>query len=101
MESMASARAAAMGAVRLISRKPPGVSLVTAGIKHSLCTLCERCIDSCVYGARALDADAGKIRIDPVACQGCGSCAAVCTNSASFLNNYLDQQMFEIIDAAI
>ncbi|MCP4118407.1 MAG: CoB--CoM heterodisulfide reductase iron-sulfur subunit A family protein [Desulfobacteraceae bacterium] len=100
-ESMASARAAAMGAVRLISRRPPGVSLVTAGIKHSLCTLCERCIDSCVYGARTLDADAGKIGIDPVACQGCGSCAAVCTNSASFLNNYLDQQMLEIIDAAI
>lgn len=100
-ESMASARAAAMGAVRLISSKPAGVSLVTAGIKHSLCTLCERCIDSCVYGARILDPDAGKIRIDPVACQGCGSCAVVCTNSASFVNNYLDQQMLEIIDAVI
>ncbi|MBI9090059.1 MAG: CoB--CoM heterodisulfide reductase iron-sulfur subunit A family protein [Desulfobacterium sp.] len=100
-ESVASARAAAMGALRLISSKSAGVSLVTAGIKPSLCTLCERCIDSCVYGARTLDSDAGKIRIDPVACQGCGSCAAVCTNSASFLNNYLDQQMFEIIDAAI
>jgi len=34
-------------------------------------------------------------------CQGCGSCAAVCPNSASILEGFQGQQMFEIIDAAI
>jgi heterodisulfide reductase subunit A len=34
-------------------------------------------------------------------CQGCGSCAAVCPNSASVLRGYRDQQLFEVIDAAL
>jgi len=34
-------------------------------------------------------------------CQGCGSCAAVCPNSASVLRGYRDQQVFSIIDAAL
>jgi len=100
-ESVATARAAAMGAIRLISKRGASNSLVTAGIKPSLCTLCERCIDACAFGARTIDPDDSIIRIDPLACQGCGSCAAVCTSSAAYLNNFLDQQMFEIIDAAI
>ncbi len=100
-ESVASAGAAAMGAVRLLSRQEESISPVTAAVKPSLCSLCERCIEACVFGARTLDPDTLRIRIDPIACQGCGACAAVCTNSAAYVNNFLDQQMFEIIDAAV
>lgn len=100
-ESIASAGAAAMGAVRLVSTCQAGVSAVTAAIKLSLCSVCEQCIQACVFGARTLDPDTNRIRIDPVLCQGCGACASVCPNSASFVNNFLDQQMFEIIDAAV
>jgi heterodisulfide reductase subunit A len=42
-----------------------------------------------------------KIIVDELMCQGCGSCAAVCPNSASVLRGYKDQQMFEVIDAAL
>jgi len=34
-------------------------------------------------------------------CQGCGSCAAVCPNSASVLEGFHEAQMFEVIDAAL
>jgi heterodisulfide reductase subunit A len=100
-ESIASAGAAAMGAVRLVSSCQTAVPAVTAAIKQSLCSVCEQCIQACVFGARALDPNTNRIRIDPVLCQGCGACASVCPNSASFVNNFLDQQMFEIIDAAV
>lgn len=98
-ESVASAGAAAMGAVRLLSSS--GIAPVTAAIKQSLCSVCERCIEACAFGARTLDPDTNRIKIDPIACQGCGACASVCTNSAAYVNNFSDQQMFEIIDAAV
>jgi heterodisulfide reductase subunit A len=41
------------------------------------------------------------VRVNPAMCQGCGSCAAVCPNSASILEGFQGQQMFEIIDAAL
>jgi heterodisulfide reductase subunit A len=34
-------------------------------------------------------------------CQGCGSCAAICPSGASVLEGFLEQQMLEMIDAAI
>jgi heterodisulfide reductase subunit A2 len=39
--------------------------------------------------------------VDELMCQGCGSCATVCPNSASILRGYRDQQVFEVIDAAL
>jgi heterodisulfide reductase subunit A len=48
-----------------------------------------------------MDADLEKIRINPIRCQGCGSCAAVCPNSASYLEGFPEQQMLEVIDAAL
>ncbi|ACN15370.1 HdrA4 [Desulforapulum autotrophicum HRM2] len=100
-ESIASAGAAAMGAVRLLSSSGIASSPVTAAVKQSLCSVCGRCIDACAFGARTLDPDTNRIKIDPIICQGCGACASVCTNSAAYVNNFLDQQMFEIIDAAV
>jgi ferredoxin len=49
----------------------------------------------------AIDFEHEKVRINPVMCQGCGTCAAVCPNSASVLEGFLEQQMFEMIDAAV
>jgi heterodisulfide reductase subunit A len=62
--------------------------------------LCERCIEACPYGARTLDWELEKIVVNPAMCQGCGACAAVCPNSASVLNDFTDEKMFDVIDAA-
>jgi heterodisulfide reductase subunit A len=47
------------------------------------------------------DEEEEKVIVDELMCQGCGSCAAVCPNSASVLRGYRDQQMLEVIDAAL
>jgi heterodisulfide reductase subunit A len=100
-EAIATAEAAAARALRILSRERLRSGKVVAKVRHSLCSLCERCVDACPYGARALDLDHENVLVNPAMCQGCGSCAAVCPNSASVLEGFQEQQMFEVIDAAI
>lgn len=100
-ETIATAKAASQRSLRILSQKYLPAGKIIATVRHSLCSLCERCIDVCPYGARSLDADSEKIIVNPVMCQGCGSCAAVCPNSASVLEGFQEEQMFEIIDVAL
>ena len=100
-EAIATAEAAAQKSLRILTQEYLPSGKIIATVRHSLCSLCERCIDACPYGARRLDHDLEKIVINPVMCQGCGSCAAVCPNSASIVEGFLEEQMFEIIDAAL
>jgi len=41
------------------------------------------------------------VLVNPIMCQGCGSCATVCPNGASVLEGFQKQQMLDIIDAAL
>jgi heterodisulfide reductase subunit A len=100
-EAIATAEAAAQRSLRILSQQYLPAGKIVASVHHSLCSLCERCIDACPYGARAFDADSEKILVNPAMCQGCGSCAAVCPNSASVLEGFQEEQMFEIIDVAL
>ncbi|MGD8611451.1 MAG: FAD-dependent oxidoreductase [Desulfobacterales bacterium] len=100
-ECITTAEAAAQRALRILAREFIPAGKVVASVRHSLCSLCERCIDACPYGARTIDKEHEMVRVNPVMCQGCGSCAAVCPNSASILEGFQGQQMFEIIDAAL
>jgi heterodisulfide reductase subunit A len=100
-ESITTAEAAAQRALRILARERVPAGKVVASVRHSLCSLCERCIEACPYGARAIDHDHEMVRVNPVMCQGCGTCAAVCPNSASILEGFRGQQMFEMIDVAI
>ena len=99
--SLDSARAAASRALRLLQSERIAAARVSARVRHSLCSLCERCLDACPYQARSVDPETQRIRINPALCQGCGSCAAVCPNSASVLRGFPDQQFFAVIDAAL
>ncbi len=100
-ESMASAEASAVRALRILSKNTLMAATVTAGVKTTLCSLCELCIGACPYGARSLNSELMVVEVDPVMCQGCGACASICPSSASFLNGFKDRQMLDIIDAAI
>ena len=100
-ESVATAEAAAQRALRILSRERLAAGKVVAGVRHSLCSLCEQCIAACPYGARSLDLDLEQVRVNPAMCQGCGACAAVCPNDASILEGYAPQQMLAMIDAAV
>jgi heterodisulfide reductase subunit A len=100
-ESIATAEAAAQRSLRILSRERLAAGKVTAGVRHSLCSLCEQCINACPYGARFVDEELEQVQVNPAMCQGCGACAAVCPNDASFLEGYPAQQMMAMIDAAI
>jgi heterodisulfide reductase subunit A len=100
-ESIAMAQAAAQRALRILSSERLAAGNLVAEVRHSLCSLCERCVAACPYGARQYEEEEDKIVVDEIMCQGCGSCAAVCPNSASVLRGYRDQQVFETIDAAL
>ena len=100
-ESIAMAEAAAQRALRILNNEQLAAGRVVAEVRHSICSLCEQCIDACPYGARYHDEDMGKIVVNELMCQGCGSCASVCPNSASVLRGYWDQEMFEVIDASL
>ena len=100
-ESITTAEAASQRALRILAHERIPSSKLVASIRHSLCSLCERCIDACPYGARTIDYDHENVRVNPVMCQGCGSCAAVCPNGASILEGFQGQQMLEMIDAAM
>jgi heterodisulfide reductase subunit A len=100
-ESIATAEAAAQRALRILSREWLVTGKVTAGVRHSLCSLCEQCITACPYGARTLDADLEQVLVNSAMCQGCGACAAVCPNDAAFLEGYRAQQVLAMIEAAI
>ncbi|HKL01786.1 MAG TPA: response regulator, partial [Desulfotignum sp.] len=75
--SLAAARAAAARAVAILSREKmqPGTDM--ARVRNAYCRLCELCISACPFGARHVDHQARMLVIDPLACQGCGICAAV------------------------
>ncbi|MDD4952461.1 MAG: FAD-dependent oxidoreductase [Desulfovibrionaceae bacterium] len=100
-ETIASAKAAAQRAVRILSEMRLTSGSVIAEVRHSLCSLCGKCISVCPYGARSLDLEQDMILVDELLCQGCGACAAVCPNSASLLRGFRDQQVLSVIDAAL
>ncbi|MDZ7582703.1 MAG: response regulator [Deltaproteobacteria bacterium] len=100
-ESIATAEAAAQRSLRILSRKNLPAGRVVARVHHSLCSLCERCIEACPYGARMLDVDQQKVIVNLLMCQGCGSCATACPNKASVLEDLRQEQMLAVIDAAL
>ncbi len=100
-ESVATAEAAAQRALRILSKNALSTARVTARVRHSLCALCERCIDVCPYGARSVDMEMQKLRVNAAMCQGCGSCASECPNSASIVEGFFDGRMLDMIDMVI
>jgi heterodisulfide reductase subunit A len=98
-ESIASAQAAAQRALSIISKPELISARIVAQVRHSLCALCQLCINVCPYGARMLNADRTKVLVNEAMCQGCGACAATCPNDASVLQGYSSHQMLGVIDA--
>ncbi len=98
-EAADTGRAAAQRAISLISKPAYLPDKTMAIVRHSLCSLCERCIETCPYGARMFNLDHTLIQINELMCQGCGACAAVCPNDASVLPGHSGRRMLGTIDA--
>ncbi len=100
-ETIAMAEASAQRSLRILCRERIKGGGVGADVRRSLCSLCERCVGACPYGARRLDEEEERIVVDDAMCQGCGACAAACPNSAAFVRGYRDRQIFAVLDEAM
>ena len=100
-ESIATAEAAAGRALAVLNAGSQPVARTTAVVRHSLCTQCLRCIETCPYGARFLDETQQRVAVNPTLCQGCGDCATVCPNSASIVEGFSQRSLFGAIDGAM
>ena len=100
-ETVATAEAAAARALAILTAQRLPVARHTAVVRHSLCTLCLRCIDTCPYGARFLDESDQRVQVNPAMCQGCGDCATVCPNSASIVEGFTHRSLFGAIEGAL
>lgn len=99
-ESIASAEAAAFQAVCLLAQNSMPAARSIARIRHSLCSLCMRCVVACPFGARMHDEETNRILVNPAACTACGACAAACPNFASYVQGFSPRKMLSAVDAA-
>jgi heterodisulfide reductase subunit A len=100
-DAVASAQAAAQRSLKILSKKRLPTGKIVSTVRHSICSRCGRCVDTCPYGARSLDIDNDRILVNPITCQGCGDCAAVCPNGAAVVRGFADHQVLDMIDAAL
>ncbi len=98
-ETISQAMAAAGRIGALLSHDKLTVSGIVARHNRDLCMSCLACLRACPFGAPYIDTD-GKISHNPIKCTGCGICAGVCPAKAFQVNNFTDQQMLAMVDAA-
>jgi heterodisulfide reductase subunit A len=100
-ESVASGQAAAMAALRVLTRSELKAGKPTASVIHRLCSLCEQCLAFCPYGARRIDDESGHLEVHPGLCQGCGACTVACPSGAATLNGQSAAQLLSVIHGAL
>jgi heterodisulfide reductase subunit A len=100
-ETIGQARAAAVRAVGLLTKKELTATPITASVDPRLCAACGVCVDVCPFGARRIDPEQGIADVVAVLCQGCGACVAACPNKASQQKGFDFQQVGAMLDAAL
>jgi heterodisulfide reductase subunit A-like polyferredoxin len=100
-ETIAQAKAAAVRAVSLLSKKELTATPIIASVNPRLCSACGLCVEVCPFGARRLEPGAPYAEVVEVLCQGCGACVVACPNKASQQKGFEFAQVSEMIDAAL
>ncbi|MFO8056134.1 MAG: FAD-dependent oxidoreductase, partial [bacterium] len=98
-ETISQAMAAAGRAGVLLSHDRLGVSGIISKHNRDICMSCLSCFRVCPFDSPYIDED-GKVSHNEVKCMGCGICAGVCPAKAFQVNNFRDDQIEAMIDAA-
>ncbi len=93
-EVMTDAQEAASAAVAMLSDGYLQRDWLSAHVSGEDCAFCLTCVRVCPHEAAVPDYSEGAARIDPQACQGCGSCAGECPAGAIELECYSKEAMF-------
>lgn len=99
-ETLSQSLAAAGRAGVILSHERLAVSGIIAKHKRELCMSCLSCFRVCPFGSPYIAED-GKISHNEVKCMGCGICAGICPAKAFQVNNFRDDQIIAMIDAAV
>jgi len=100
-EVMEDGMAAAARVIRLLGDELLLPSAVSAKVKHAVCSRCGACMEVCPFHARYYDEKTNKVMVDPVSCQGCGSCAVECSNSATVISGFEDGAVLEALETLL
>jgi heterodisulfide reductase subunit A len=92
---------AAQRALRLLNSKTLISSGQVAHVRDSICSRCNACVEVCPYGARYVDVEERKVKVDSISCQGCGTCASVCPNNATIIEGLEEKGILDSIEAAL
>ena len=105
-EAVVQAQAAAARAATILSQRELHVGGVVAAVEAEKCTGCLTCVRVCPFNVPYIDSVTvgaggilGAAEIPPVACQGCGVCAAECPAKAIRLMHYTDTQVVAKVEA--
>ena len=63
-EAMAEGEAAARRALRILMKTSIAPQRTAARVRHAVCSRCEMCISACMYGARIIDTENGRIIVE-------------------------------------
>jgi heterodisulfide reductase subunit A len=99
-ETINQALAAAGRAGVILSKESLAVSGIIAKHRKDLCMSCLSCFRICPFDSPYID-DEGKVAHNEVKCHGCGICAGICPAKAFQVNNFRDDQILAMIDAAV
>ena len=99
-ETINQALAAAGRAGVILSKESLAVSGIIAKHRKDLCMSCLSCFRICPFDSPYIDDD-GKVAHNEVKCHGCGICAGICPAKAFQVNNFRDDQILAMIDAAV
>jgi len=100
-EAVAQAGGAAAKVVALFSGDHLEHEPIVASVDDDACSGCRICITACPYQAREFDAEKKKVKVNEILCEGCGACCAACPSGATRQRNFRDDQIYEMISAAL
>jgi heterodisulfide reductase subunit A-like polyferredoxin len=103
-ETIAQAEAAGAHAAQIVARGYVEAPGMVSSVDQFLCRACGRCVEVCPFGAPELKEIRPGVtasEINPALCKGCGACGVACPTGAAAIRHFKDDQVGEMIDAAL
>ena len=101
VDTVAQAKAAAAGAMALLSRGEIVVEPLVATVDEERCRGCGRCEEVCEFGAISVVEKGGRLvaQVNEALCKGCGACSVRCPTGAVKVKQFKPGQVLAVVGA--